>query len=93
MPAVTRLGDKCTGHQCWKPRGNSQASTDVFANSIGVHRQGDTWPPHGPCKPHPGTLATGSATVFVNGKQCSRIGDPVSCGSTSAQGSSDVFAG
>ena len=31
--------------------------------------------------------------VRVNGKQLARIGDPVACGSTVAQGSANVFAG
>lgn len=80
----------------WPPRSNSQASTNVFCNGIGVHRQGDSWNPHTcPSIPetHGGNLAAGSSTVYVNGKQCGRIGDPVSCGSTVAQGSPNVFAG
>ena len=92
---VTRFQDKCTGHGCYPPRRNSQASTNVFINGIGAHRQGDTWPPHGcsDCSPHSGTLANGSSTVYVNGKQLARIGDPISCGSRCAQGSVNVFAG
>lgn len=42
---------------------------------------------------HGSTMASGSSTVFVNGKPLSRIGDQVACGSSSAQGSPDVFAG
>ena len=37
--------------------------------------------PHGY---HSGILGSGSSTVYVNGKQLGRIGDPVSCGSTVA---------
>jgi uncharacterized Zn-binding protein involved in type VI secretion len=37
--------------------------------------------------------AAGSSTVFVNGKAAGRIGDRVSCGSVSAQGSPSVFIG
>lgn len=95
MPPVSRLGDKCTGHAGWPARPNDTASPNVFANSIPVHRQGDHWIIH--CDPspscHDSTLAAGSSTVFINNKQCSRIGDPVECGSKIAEGSNNVFAG
>jgi uncharacterized Zn-binding protein involved in type VI secretion len=94
MPAVTRLGDVCSGHGCFPARVNDEASTDVFINGIGVHRQGDHWVTHC-CGPtcHDGVLQTGSSTVFVNGKAAARIGDIISCGSISAQGSPSVFFG
>ena len=95
MPAVTRLGDLDTGHGPWPPRASTSASGDVFVNGIAVHRQGDSWAVH--CDPtpvcHGGTLAAGSGTVFVNGKQIGRVGDPVDCGSSVAAGSGNVFAG
>jgi uncharacterized Zn-binding protein involved in type VI secretion len=96
MPAVSRLGDQCSGHGCWPPRPSSGASADVFINGIAAHRQGDAWAPHTcPSIPntHASTLAAGSASVFANGKQLARIGDPVACGSAVAQGSANVFAG
>lgn len=96
MAAVTRLGDSCTGHGCWPPRPSNGASPDVYANGIAVHRQGDCWAPHTcPSIPetHASVLASGSSTVYANGKQLGRIGDPVACGSTVAAGSGDVFAG
>ncbi len=96
MPAVSRLGDNCTGHGCWPPRPSTGASPDVFVNGIAVHRQGDAWAAHTcPTIPqtHASVLAAGSATVFANGKQLARIGDPVACGSSVAQGSPTVFAG
>lgn len=90
-----RLGDLCTGHGCYPPRPNNEASSDVFWNGIGAHRQGDGWPQH--CCPgagcHTSVLAEGSSSVFVNGKQAGRIGDPVACGSAIAQGSPNVFIG
>lgn len=95
MPAVTRLGDQCTGHGCWPPRPSSGASPNVFANGVAVHRQGDAWAPHTcPAIPetHASVLASGSSSVYVNGQQIGRIGDPVACGSTVATGSGDVFA-
>ena len=96
MPPVTRLGDICTGHGCWPPRPSTGASADVFVNGKGAHRQGDDWAAHTcPAIPetHASTLAAGSSTVYVNGRQLGRIGDPVACGSTVATGSGNVFAG
>lgn len=94
MPAVTRLGDVCTGHGCWPPRPSVQASPNVYANGIAVHRQTDGWAVHC-CGPacHASVLAQGSATVFANGLELGRIGDPVACGSAVAVGSHNVFAG
>ena len=71
----------------------------MFVNGIPVHRQGDGWATH--CCTHPtvphgchgGSLAAGSSTVFANGLQMGRIGDPVDCGSSVSSGSGDVFAG
>jgi uncharacterized Zn-binding protein involved in type VI secretion len=94
MPAVARLGDVCTGHGCFSSRPNDTASNDVFADNKPVHRQGDHWVTHC-CGPacHDSVLAQGSSTVYVNGKQMGRIGDPVACGSTIQTGASTVFAG
>jgi uncharacterized Zn-binding protein involved in type VI secretion len=39
-----------------------------------------------------GTMA-GANTVFVNGLSAQKVGDPVSCGSTQASGSPDVYIG
>ncbi|MGX9855777.1 PAAR domain-containing protein [Limimaricola variabilis] len=95
MPAVSRIGDMGSGHGAFPPRASTGGSGTVFANGIGVHRQGDAWPVHcnsdGSC--HPGVLASGSGTVYANGKALGRVGDPVDCGSTIAVGSGDVFAG
>jgi len=96
MPATARLGDTCTGHGCWPPRANTAASPNVNINGIPAHRQGDAWAPHTcPSIPqtHASSLARGSGTVFVNGKQLGRVGDPVACGSSVAAGSPNVFAG
>lgn len=93
MPPVVRLGDASAGH-CFPPRGNDQASPNVFANTIPVHRQGDHWPSHC-CGPvcHDGNLASGSSTVFVNGKQIARSGDPITCGDAASAHSPNVYAG
>jgi len=95
MAAVTRLGDMCTGHGCWPPRPSVGASPDVFVNARGAHRLGDGWAAHTcPSIPetHASVLAAGSPTVFCNGLQLGRIGDPVACGSAVASGSPTVFA-
>lgn len=95
MPAVSRLGDLSTSDPCGAPpRPSSGASSDVFTNSIATHRQGDSWVEHAcpASSPHGATTVSGSKNVFVNGKQISRIGDPISCGSSIAQGSSNVFS-
>ena len=93
MPAVTRKGDFGSGHGCFAPRPSIEGSSNVFVNGISVHRQGDAWDTHC-CGPacHDGKLAAGSPTVFANGKALGRIGDPIDCGSTVAEGSTNVFA-
>ena len=95
MPAVTRKGDMCTGHGDFPPRNSTSGSPDVFVNGIPAHREGDSWAVHCNSAPscHAGTLAAGSKTVYVNGRQLGRIGDPVSCGSSVATGSGNVYAG
>jgi len=96
MPAASRLGDTCTGHGCWPSRPNTAASASVFVNGRGWHRLGDGWAVH--CCPaipecHGGSLGAGSASVFINGRAAGRVGDAVSCGSSAASGSANVFAG
>lgn len=94
MAAVHLLGGLGSGHSCFPPHTNVQASPDVNVEGKPVHRQGDLWAPH-QCGPsvHASVLAKGSATVFVNGKGCGRIGDPVACGSVAIDGAGTVFAG
>lgn len=93
MPAVTRLGDVCTGHGCFPSRASVSGSPTVFVNGIPVHRQGDSWGVHccGVC--HGSVLVSGSPSVFVDFQQVGRIGDPIACGSTVASGSGNVFVG
>ena len=95
MAAAARLGDYCTGHGCWPPRTGVTASNNVFVNGIRVHRLTDTWNIH--CCPndgcHIGSVASGSASVFINGLPAARIGDSISCGSLIAMGSPNVSFG
>jgi len=93
---LTRLGDTDSGHGCWMGRSNDTASPDVFCNGIPNHRQGDHWILH--CCPsipecHDGFLLVGSPTVFTNGLQQARVGDPISCGGFVITGSPDTFVG
>ncbi len=98
MPAVARNGDPCsTGHGCDATSTVIGPSTNVFANGIGVERQGDPVAPHtipsGPvCVPHSAVINVGSSTVFVNGIPIARVGDSTDAGSITG-GSSNVFAG
>ncbi|MCX8016447.1 MULTISPECIES: PAAR domain-containing protein [Tepidimonas] len=94
MPAITRLGDRCSGHGCFPPRPSVSGASSVFVNGRAAHRAGDAWAVHC-CGPscHASVLAQGSSTVFAEGQPIGRVGDPVACGSTVAAGSPDVFAG
>jgi uncharacterized Zn-binding protein involved in type VI secretion len=95
MPGVTLLSDMCSGHGCFPSRQNDTASSDVFVEGRGIHRQSDHWTNH--CCPnqgcHDSVLVAGSSTVFINGLGCGRIGDAIECGSTVMTGSATVFAG
>ena len=95
MPAVTRIGDADVTH-C-RGRTRAAGSSNVFANGIGVSRQGDNNTTHllpgVPCPAHAAPIASGSGTVFVNGKGCGRVGDSISACTSVAAGSSNVFAG
>jgi uncharacterized Zn-binding protein involved in type VI secretion len=95
MPAVTRKGDSDVAHCSGMTR--SGASGDVFANSMGISRQGDNNTSHklpgDPCPTHAAPITTGSGTVFVNNKGCGRVGDGISGCTSVAEGSPNVFAG
>ena len=93
MPAATRIGDADVSHCSGMTR--AEGSPDVFVNSIAWSRQGDNNTGHllpgTPCPSHAAPISSGSSTVYVNGVQAGRIGDPT-CTSVAA-GSSNVFAG
>ena len=94
MAAVTRIGDADVAHCSGMTR--AVGSGNVFANGIGISRQGDVNTVHllpAPCPPHSAPIASGSSTVFVNGKGCGRVGDGISGCTSVAAGSSNVFAG
>ena len=95
MPAVTRIGDADVTHCSGMTR--AQGSSNVFANSIAVSRQGDNNTTHllpgAPCPSHAKPITPGSTTVFVNGKGCGRVGDSIFGCTFVATGSTNVFAG
>lgn len=94
MPAVTRIGDADIPH-C-SPMVRAEGSGDVFCNGRPISRQGDLNTPHrvpvgDDCPIHAAPISRGSSTVFVNGLQIGRVGDPT-CTAV-AEGSPNVFAG
>lgn len=96
MPGVARVGDACSGHGCWPPRGIASGSPNVTVNGIACARTGDDHASHTcPAIPetHSGSCGTGSSTVTVNGMPIYRAGDPVTCGGSQVGCSSDTTAG
>jgi len=96
VPAVTRIGDADVAHCSGMTR--AAGSPNVFVNSIAISRQGDNNTGHKlptavPCPSHSAPIATGSTTVFINGKGCGRVGDAISGCTSVAAGSPNVFAG
>ena len=77
----------------------AQGSPNVFVNGIAVSRQGDLntvhlLPPNvPPCPAHAAPIATGSTTVFVNGRGKGRVGDAISGCTSVAAGSPNVICG
>ena len=95
MPAVTRIGDADVAHCSGMTR--AAGSSKVFADGIGISRQGDNNTSHLlppiPCPSHAAPIATGSSKVFIDTKGCGRIGDGISGCTSVAAGSENVFAG
>ena len=95
MPSITRIGDSDVNH-CG-PMVRAQGSPNVYCNKIPISRESDLNTPHllpgVPCPSHAAPIASGSSTVFVNGKGAGRVGDAVSGCTSVAAGSPNVFAG
>jgi uncharacterized Zn-binding protein involved in type VI secretion len=97
MPAVARIGDSiATGHGCDGTTTLTGPSTNVFANNIGIERQGDPTVVHrltgrGCSVSHTAVVNVGSGNVFVNNKAIGRVGDSADAGSITS-GSPNVFA-
>ncbi|MFV1598666.1 MULTISPECIES: PAAR domain-containing protein [unclassified Phaeobacter] len=95
MPKAARKTDSCTGHADFPSRPATGGSPNVEIEGLAALRQGDSWATH--CNPEPlchgASQATGSSTVFVNGKPLARVGDAVGCGSSIATGAETVIVG
>lgn len=94
MPAITRVGDSCSGHDACAPTTLTSGSSSVLVNGQPAGRVGDTYSPHG-CEDHPShsdSIASGSSTVFAEGSPVGRVGDSVSTSGTVTGGSPNVFA-
>ena len=95
MPAVTRIGDADVAHCSGMTR--AEGSPTVYANNIPISRESDNNTGHllpgDPCPSHAAPITTGSATVFINGLGCGRIGDAITGCTSVAAGSPNVFAG
>ena len=96
MSAVTRKGDKNTGHGDYPAVALNTGSSNVFINNAPCGRKSDTYPSHNKGglnpNPHRGQISSGSSTVFVNGLPIARVKDTVSCGGKVVQGSPNVYA-
>lgn len=95
MPAATRQGDSCTGHDACGSVPLVGCSPDVYINGRGAGRVGDAYSPHG-CVAHPShadQISAGSGTVFINSIPAARVGDPVTLAGSVQTGSSDVNIG
>lgn len=95
MPAATRNGDNCTGHDDCPAVPLVEYSPNVKINGLGAGRVGDHYSSHG-CLVHAGhqdVIAAGSSTVFINGRPAARTGDAVSIGGMVRDGSPNVNIG
>lgn len=89
--------NKCvhSGHGCWSPTANVNASSNVIINGRGAVRVGDSYVPHY-CSHnlHTPYQASGSGSVIINGKSVARLGDSTTCGAVVMSGvSSNVIVG
>jgi len=93
MPAAVNDGTQ-VGVECGAtaPTTVVASSTDVMVNSKGAVVVGDSIQPHAHplSPPHPGTVAKGSSTVFVNGKPMAQSGGNISCGAIIASAVTNV---
>jgi hypothetical protein len=90
MPGIHRKTDLCTGHGCWPPRPSATWSPDVFTNNLETERFSDSMQLHccGIC--HSGEHV-GEHDVYANSLDVQVCGDPITCGSSCGECSSDTF--
>lgn len=91
---VVLLGDMGTDHEGFPPTPVIAGSPNVLIDSKPVARIGDPLAPHSKPKhpPHPRAIASGSATVLINGIPAAVTGGSISCGGVTI-GSGSVVIG
>jgi len=90
MPLAARLNDTDTGHGlCGSTPIIDAVSPNVIINGLPAATLNSILADH--CL-HSRAVSAGSPTVMVNGKPLARVGDPINCGGTIAQGSPNVIA-
>ena len=91
MPKAARLGDM---HTCPIPKHvggpvTSPCSPTIIIENRQAARVGDK----ATCKAPPDTIATGSSSVFMDGKMAARLGDTTAHGGKIVEGASTVIIG
>jgi uncharacterized Zn-binding protein involved in type VI secretion len=98
MPAVIRVGDFSTGHDCFHPTAllGSPVRKTKFNNKFpgvvsnacqhAAHTCGKTTHPNNTRVP-----SSGASKTFIEGFRAARIGDPIACGDTCGEGSHNSF--
>ncbi|MEQ8185830.1 type VI secretion system PAAR protein [Marinobacter salarius] len=91
---VVLLGDQGTDHQGFPPTPVIAGSPNVLIDGKPVARVGDPLAPHSKPKhpPHPRAIASGSATVLINGIPAAVTGGAITCGGVTIGSSSVVIA-
>lgn len=89
MPAITLAGHLSKGHEGFPARPSIEGCSRVTVGGVPVHCEGHAWADHG----HIGYLAQGAPHVTIAGRGVGRIGDPITCGDTVAQGCRNVTVG
>ncbi|MFL1465958.1 type VI secretion system PAAR protein [Marinobacter sp. HN1S83] len=91
---IVLLGDQGTDHQGFPPTPVIAGSPNVLVDGKPVARLGDPLAPHSKPKhpPHPRAIASGSATVLINGIPAAVTGGTITCGGVTI-GSGSVVIG
>ena len=94
MPAVTLKSHLSKGHEGFPPRPSVEGCAKVTVGGVPVHCEGHAWAAHSSGGyTHNAHLASGAPHVTIAGRGVGRVGDPISCGDTVAQGCSRVTVG
>ncbi|MEP7730715.1 type VI secretion system PAAR protein [Marinomonas primoryensis] len=82
MGKAVKVGDQGTDHDGFPPTAVISGSPNVNFDNMAAARVGDALESHDKPKhpPHPRTIASGSSSVFINGKPAAITGGAISCG-------------